>query len=264
MVAAVRVGHEAFGALAGPLHRAAHLAGRPGDDRLFGVVVDLRAEAAADIRRHDAQLVLRDVQHEGAHQQPDHMRVLAGGVQREVAGGGVEVADRGARLHGVRDQAVVGQVELHDLCGAGEHAVHHRLVADVPVVAEVAGDVVVHLGRARGDGVRQARDRRQVGVVDRRSAPPRPSPPACVSAITTATGSPTWRTLPTASTGCARLGHRRAVLVVDLPAAGQAADALGRHVGAGEHRAPRRAPPRPPLSMPLIFACGRSDRLMMA
>ena len=33
-----------------------------------------------------------------------------------------------------------------------------------------------------------------------------------------------------------RLGHRRAVLAVDLPAAGQAADAFRRHVGAGKHR----------------------------
>ena len=33
-----------------------------------------------------------------------------------------------------------------------------------------------------------------------------------------------------------RLRHRRAVLVVDLPAAGQAADAVGRHVGAGIDR----------------------------
>ena len=33
-----------------------------------------------------------------------------------------------------------------------------------------------------------------------------------------------------------RLRHRRAVLVVDLPAARQPADIVGRHVGAGEHR----------------------------
>ena len=115
MVAAVRIRHEAFGTLGGPLHRAAHLAGRPGDDRLLGVMIDLRTEPAADIGRHDAQLVLRDVQHEGAHQQPDHVRVLAGGIEREVAAVGVEFADRGARLHGVRDQPVVGQIELHHL-----------------------------------------------------------------------------------------------------------------------------------------------------
>ena len=78
VVAAMRVRHEAFRALGGPFDRPPDLAGGPGDDRLLGVMVDLRAEAAADIGGDDAQLRLRDVQHEGAHQQADHMRVLAG------------------------------------------------------------------------------------------------------------------------------------------------------------------------------------------
>ena len=56
VVAAVRVGHEGFGALGGPLDRPADLAGGPGDDRLLGIVEDLGAEAAADIGRDDAQL----------------------------------------------------------------------------------------------------------------------------------------------------------------------------------------------------------------
>ena len=84
MVAAMRIRHETFVTFGGPLHRLAHLAGRPGDDRLLGVVIDLRPEPAAHVGRHHTQLVLRDVQHEGAHQQPDYMRVLAGGVEREV------------------------------------------------------------------------------------------------------------------------------------------------------------------------------------
>ena len=67
MVTAMRVGHEAFGALGGPFDRAAHLGGGPGDDGFLGVVIDLGAEAAADIGGHHAQLVLGDVQHEGAH-----------------------------------------------------------------------------------------------------------------------------------------------------------------------------------------------------
>ena len=178
MVAAVRVGHEAFVALGGPLHRPAQLAGGPGDDRLLGVVVDLRAEAAADVGRHDAQLVLRDVQHEGAHQQADDVRVLAGGVQRVVAGGRIEVADRGARLHRVRDQPVVGQVQLHHLRRLGEDAVHHGLVADMPVVAEIAGGIVVHQ-RRRPASARPASSRRRAGPDSRSpAARPRPSPPA--------------------------------------------------------------------------------------
>ena len=98
------------------------LAGGPGDDRLLGIVIDLAAEAAADIRRDHAQLVLGDLQHESAHQQPDHVRVLAGGVQRVVAGRRIEIAERRARLHRVRDQPVVGQVQLHDFGGLANAA----------------------------------------------------------------------------------------------------------------------------------------------
>jgi hypothetical protein len=39
-------------------------------------MVDLGAEAAADVGRDHAQLVLRDLQHERAHRQPDDVRVL--------------------------------------------------------------------------------------------------------------------------------------------------------------------------------------------
>ena len=114
VVAAMRVRHEALRALGGPFDRAAHLAGGPGHDRLFGVMVDLRAEAAADIGRDDTQFRLRDVQHKGAHQEADHMRVLARRVERVFAGRAVELADRGARLHRIGDEAVVGEVELDD------------------------------------------------------------------------------------------------------------------------------------------------------
>ena len=71
---------------------ATHFTGRfdplggPGDHGLLAVVELLDAEAAADIGRNDAQLVLRDVQHEIAHQEAHDMRKLAGGPQRVVIG----------------------------------------------------------------------------------------------------------------------------------------------------------------------------------
>ena len=233
MVAAMGVGHEAFAALAGPFHRAAQLAGGPGDDGFLGVVVDLGAEAAADVRGDDAQLVFRDVQHEGAHQQPDDVRVLAGGVEGEIARGGVEVAERDARFHGVGDQAVVGQVELYDLGGVGEDAIDHGLVADDPVVADVAGDAVMHLGRAGGDGIGQVGDGGQVRVVDVDQF-------GGVLGLLLGFGDhdgdrvADMAHLADRDHRMRRFGHRRAVLVVDLPAAGNAADIFRRHVGADE------------------------------
>jgi len=73
-------------------------------------VVDLRPEAAADIRGDDPQPRLGDVQHKGAHQQTDHMRVLARRVERVLAGRTIELTDRRARLHRIGDEAVVGEV----------------------------------------------------------------------------------------------------------------------------------------------------------
>ncbi len=235
VVAPVRVGHEAFRPLGGPLHRPAHLARRPGDDRLLGVVEDLGAEPAAHVGRHDAQLVLRDVQHEGAHQQADDVRVLAGGVEREIPARRIEVADRRARLHRVRDQPVVHQVELHDLGRAGERPIDRVFVAEVPVVADVAGHLVMHRRRAGRDGVAQVGDGGKVVEVDDELL-------GRVLRLLARLGDhdgdgvADMAHLADSEHGMRRLGHRRAVLVVDLPAAGHAADVVGLHVGAGEHR----------------------------
>ena len=233
VVAAVRVAHEAFAAVGGPFHRAAEFAGRPGDDGFFGVVVDLAAEAAADIRGDDAQLGFRNVQHEGAHQQADDVRVLAGGVEGEVAGGCVVVAEGDPGLHGVGDQAVVGQIQLHDMRGAGEDVVHDRLVADDPVVAEVAGHAVMNFDGAGFDRVGQVGHGGQIAVVDFQQF-------GGVFGFLLAGGDDHGdrvadvADLADREDGVRRFGHRGAVLVVDLPAAGQAADAVGLHISADE------------------------------
>ena len=237
MVAAMRVRHEAFGALRRPLHRPAHLARRPGDDRLLGVVIDLRAEPAADIGRHDAQLVLRDVQHEGAHQQPDHMRVLAGGVERVVAADDVSkspTAARGSIAFGISRLLV--RSSFTTFAAPGERRIDHRLVADMPVVADVARR------HRRAPARRPARphraamaDRRQVLVVDDDQL-------GRVLRRLLRLGDhhgdriADMAHLADREHRMRRLRHRRAVLVVDLPAARQAADIVGRHVRAGEHR----------------------------
>ena len=201
VVAAMRVRHEALGALGRPLHRPAHLAGGPGDDRLLGVVEDLRAEAAADIGRHDAQLVLRRC---AARRRPSAAGSHAGSGWWCTAcsrRGAVEIADRRARLHRVRDQPVVHQVELR------RPWPRWRRPRRPPPCRRYASRSRCCRRPRRAPAARRARSRL--------AAPPRPAarrsrcrsprrhPCACfVSAITTATASPTWRTLPTASTGC--------------------------------------------------------------
>ena len=120
VVAAMRVGEEGLGAVGGPFHRPVDLLGRPDADRLLGIDEDLRAEAAADIGRDHAQLVLGRDADEGRQHEPRDMRVLARRVEREGVRAGIVVADRRARLHRVGDQAIVDEVELGDVRGRGE------------------------------------------------------------------------------------------------------------------------------------------------
>ena len=80
------------------------------------------------------------------------MRVLVGHVQRVVVGGAVVVADGGARLHGIRNQAVVRQVQLSHVRSAGKSGIDLRLVAQRPVVAMVVGRGIVQGGGLGGLG----------------------------------------------------------------------------------------------------------------
>ena len=83
VVAAVRVGEERLRPVSGPLHGAVELLGRPGADRLFGVNEYLRAEAAADVGRDDAELVLGREADESREHEPRDVRILARRVERQ-------------------------------------------------------------------------------------------------------------------------------------------------------------------------------------
>ena len=96
---------------------------RPQADDLFRIDEDLRAEAAADIGRDHAQLVLGRHADEGGDHEPRDMRVLRRVPEREAVGAGIVFADRGARLDRVRHQAVVDDVELGDVLGRLERGV---------------------------------------------------------------------------------------------------------------------------------------------
>ncbi len=151
VVAPVRIRRERLGgAIRGPLHRTRELPGGPGDHHVLGVEIDLRAEAAPDVARDHAHLVLGQAHDEGGHQQALDMRVLAGHVERVFVLGARVVADRGARLDRVRHEAIVDEVELGDVRGLGEGGIHRGLVADRPDVAGVVRRDLVDLRRALG------------------------------------------------------------------------------------------------------------------
>ncbi len=99
VVAAMRVGEERFRTVASPLHRTADLLRRPQRHHLFRIDVDLGAEAAADIGRDHAQLVLRRNVVERRQHEAGDVRILRGGVKRVVLFGSVVVGHRRPRLH---------------------------------------------------------------------------------------------------------------------------------------------------------------------
>ena len=152
MVTAMRVADKGFAAVGRPLDRAVELFRGPGQAHVFGVKVNLGAEAAAHVRGDHAHLVLRQAHHKGSHQKTLDVRVLVGHVQRVVVGGAVVVTERGARFHGVRNQAVVRQVQLRHVGSAGKSGIDLRLVAQRPVVAMVVGRGIVQGGGLGGFG----------------------------------------------------------------------------------------------------------------
>ncbi len=118
----------------------------------------LGAEAAADIGRDEADAARIDGQRAG-HEGAIDVNVLAGDVQRVAAGGRVERSHGAARLHRVRDHAVIAEGERHDVSGSAEGLVHGHAVTGLPIEAGIAGNVRGKLGRVggtrrfgRGDG----------------------------------------------------------------------------------------------------------------
>ena len=114
---------------------------------------DLGAESAPHIRgpRH-AVYALGNTQNKRPHQQPDDVRVLAGGIKGMIVCGAVVVAHRHPRFHGIGDQTLVFQLQRRHMRRVADRFVHRILVFldKSPVITKVTGQIVMHLGRAIG------------------------------------------------------------------------------------------------------------------
>ena len=234
MIAAVRVGEERLAAVRNPFHRASDALRRPQRHHFLGIDEDLRAEAAADIGRDDAQLVLGRHADKGRDDQTRHMGILGGVPQRERAGAGVEFADRGARLHGVRHQAVVDDVELGDVLGGFERGVRPPWDRRDAIDRSCSGRDLVNLRRAGLLRRRGIGDRRQHPVVDFHFL-------RGIARLRQRFGDHDRHRIADMAGlvhGQRRMRrhlHRRAVLGMDHPAANEIADLVGGEVLAGEH-----------------------------
>ena len=125
VAAAVNGAEEVLAPRFDPLHRLADLHGDEAHQRLFGVDVQLAAEAAADFGRDHAQPVFRQAQHPATSVRSrcgicvEEYRVsdcLAGAPLRHHA----------ARFHRGGDQALAGDALLDDHVGLGEGLLRRR------------------------------------------------------------------------------------------------------------------------------------------
>ena len=145
MIAAVRVGEKRLRAIGDPFDRTADLPRRPQADHFLGIDENLRAEGAADIGRDHAQLVFgRNADERGEHQARD-VRVLTCRVERVTARAAIILADRRARLDGVWDQTIVGDLELGDMACLGESGIDRGLVTEMPLKDRVVRRICVDL-----------------------------------------------------------------------------------------------------------------------
>ena len=174
VVAAHHVGDEGLAALAGPFHRPPELLGREGEHGVFRVGKGLGAEAAADVGGHHPEIPGLGPQNGAGDHVAHPPDVLRAGVQGILAP--VELGERGARLHRVRDQAVVDDPQLDHAAPPGRARPRPRRARRIPSRRRDCG------GRRRGPkaGRRRSRWRCPSPLAGSRSRPrsarPRPWP----------------------------------------------------------------------------------------
>jgi hypothetical protein len=76
MIASMCIGNERFRAIGDPFHRPPDTLGGPQRHDLLGIDENLRAEAAAHVRRDDAQLVLGRHADKGGDDEARDVRIL--------------------------------------------------------------------------------------------------------------------------------------------------------------------------------------------
>ena len=160
LVAAVVHRQVALAARLGPLHWPTDSAREQHRQYLFGGELQLGPERPADIRRHHAQVLLRDAE-DRREQEPYHVRDLGGRPERDLVAH--LLADHRARFHRFRDQPLLAVGPLHHYWRLAERLVEIAVGQD-PLIGLVPR--LVHLRRALGQRGLHVQDGRQRLVVD--------------------------------------------------------------------------------------------------
>ena len=253
LVALLDGGEEMLAPVLDPFDRPAQHQAGGGKRHLLRIHHELGAEAAADIGRHDADLVL--VESEQLHQERAHLvRELRRRPQRQPILVGVVGGERAAALDRVGAAAMLLESDTDAMRRARER------VRDIAVGLP---ELEQEIARSAAMGARRVRARAPAGSPTRpaaarsrpRPARRRPRRRSGVSAITTATASPTKATSSLASTNGVMSGGNCAVRNCSgRRSCGQER----RKIGEREHRVDAGATRAPRASMPRIaaWACG--------
>ena len=235
MAAAVVVGHEALGALVGPPHRPAERLRGMEERDIFGIDRRLHAERAADVRRQDAHLLLGDaddVRGDRAAHPEGALRADMDGVPVVC---GIVFGDRGARLQGAHDEAVVRELEPRHVGRRREGGVDLGGVAEMVVEDDVRGELVVEERRAGRRRLARVGDRRQFLDLDRHRL-------GGVARLRRRLGDDAGDRLADIAHAVARqrrmrrLRHRRAVAILELEHRLHRTEPGRREIGAGVDR----------------------------
>ena len=151
-------------ALGAPPHRPLQHLGGPNGHRLVRLDADLHAEAAADVAHDHAHLVLGHLQDDVAQSVARHRGVLAADMDDQPVV--LPLRHDRARLHGVHDQALVHDVERHDVGRALESLLGLGVVAELVVAGDVARRALPDLRRAGLERVLDLGDRRKLLILD--------------------------------------------------------------------------------------------------
>ena len=238
-------------------HRAAEDHARHHGRDLVAVDVELHAEAAADVRRDDANEMFGNAQmlaEDLLHLERRLVRMRDG--ERAVAR--IEIGDQSPRFKRHRHLPLEAQLLLDDEIGVGE-----RLGRLALFDGEIEGDVVAERSmddrRAGRDGLHLVADRRQRLPFDARQARRHPRPAHGVSAATSTTGWPcqTARSAANSSCGAERWPGRCSATATNGSQRGLMSAAVSTAATPGAFFAAS-------ISMETTFACGCGLRTKQA
>ena len=131
------------------------LSGRIENQCFFRIRRDPGTEAAAHIRNHNAQMVLRQAQHFAREHATQQMRRLATGMQCELTARMIIDADCDTWLQWIGDDPIVNKRQANNMRRRRHHGIDRGCIADLKHTGDVAGCFGPERRRAMPRGLAQ-------------------------------------------------------------------------------------------------------------